>query len=125
MATSNSKAESIGRWLGQTWQRLIRQDTRVARWMINRSTSPLVANLLLWIMRLAVFAVFLYVAFWLAIVIVIAVIATALFQSGGRHRQHQKWFAEGADHRDELFYHPLTYNDDPDPRFHDPRFQDK
>ena len=118
MATSSSKAESIGRWLGRSWRSVARQDAYASRWMMDQGTSPLVAKSLLWIVKLAIVAILLYAAFWFVVLLMLAIVVAAIARNGDEQQQ-QDWFPKPTDHRDEPFYHPLSYNDDPDPRFED------
>lgn len=78
MATSSSKAESIGRWLGRSWRSVARQDAYAARWMMDQGTPPLVAKSLLWIVKLAIVAILLYVAFWFVVLLMLAIAVAAL-----------------------------------------------
>ena len=93
--------------------------------MVDRGLSRLVAVSILWIVKLAVFAILLYAAFWMAVVLAIVLIVAAGAQRADQDQQ-PKWLEKDPDdHRDDLFYDPLSYNDDPDPRFDDPRHHSK
>ena len=121
--THSSSAERAGMWLARVWLGCVRQEARIARWMIGHGTSRLMATTIFWIVKLTVFAILLYVAFWIAVVLAIVLVAAAGAQCTDDEEQ-PKWLEKDPDdHREELFYHPLSYNDDPDPRFHDPRHQ--
>lgn len=123
--TNGSSAARAGAWLGRVWLGYVRQEARVARWMIGHGISRVVAATILWIVKLTAFAFLLYVAFWLAVVLAIVLIAAAGAQLADEDEQ-PKWLEKDPDdHREDLFYHPLSYNDDPDPRFDDPRHHNK
>jgi hypothetical protein len=104
------------------------------RWMVSHGMPRRVAEAICWIMKLMVLAILLYAAFWLALVVAFAVIAAAVTrhaspddaehydEDAGRPEWER---GEPTDHRQRLFYDPLSYDDDPDPRFHDPRFDGK
>ena len=80
------------------------------------------ATALLWLVKLAVLGVLLYAAFWLALLLVFAVAAAWAMQHGTADQEEPDLLnrqAEERDHREGLFYHPASYNDDPDPRFED------
>ena len=73
------------------------------------------------VIKFTALAVLLYSAFWLALLIVgLAVVAWMAKQD---HDEENSDFlgrkAEEVDHRQGLFYHPASYDDDPDPRFKD------
>jgi uncharacterized membrane protein len=100
------------------------------RWMIQRGAPRLAAVSILWIAKLAVLAVLMYVSFWLALVIAIALIAVMAVKrahhvdsegcSYDEDVARPAWEkGEPTDHRQRLFYDPLPYADDPDPRFED------
>jgi len=65
--------------------------------------------------------VLLYSAFWLALLIVGLVVVSWMAKQD--HDEEDSDFlgrkAEEGDHRQGLFYHPASYDDDPDPRFKD------
>lgn len=68
-------AERTGRWLGRAWRGFVRQEARAVRWLADKGLPAGVARLLLWIVKLAVFAVLLYVAFWLALLLLFGIVA--------------------------------------------------
>ncbi len=134
MGATVSKAEYVGKRLGRAWRGFVRQESRATQWMVDRGLSRLVAVSILWIVKLIVLAILLYAAFWLALVVALVAIAAAVArhaspddaehydEDAGRPEWER---GEPTDHRQRLFYDPLSYNDDPDPRFHDPRLDDK
>lgn len=100
--SSNTNAERTGERLGYAWRAFIRKDHR-----ITQGASPFTASAFLWIMKLAALAA-----------LPLAAIAAAIARRGDQ-QPPQDWFPKPTDHRDEPFYDPLSYNDDPDPRFED------
>lgn len=68
-------AERTGRWFGRMWQGCVQQETRAIQWLVGKGLSVSVARSLLWIMKLVVFAVLLYVAFWLALLLLFGIAA--------------------------------------------------
>lgn len=81
---------------------------------------------MLWLAEFSLVAVVLCVAVWhvstAAAAVVVAVIAAAwsgrTYQSG----DDEEWkFGAHADHKRSVFYDPVNYDDDPDPRFNDER----
>ncbi len=73
MASSNSTAESVGRWLGRIWRSIARQESCAARWMIDHGTSLLVARTVLWVVNLVALGILLYVAFWPVLLVALIV----------------------------------------------------
>lgn len=123
--THGNGAARVGARLGRVWLGYLRQEARITRWLKGHGISRVVSATMLWIVKLSVFAILLYVGFWIAVVLLAVLIA-----AGGALRadeeEQPKWLEKDPDdHRDDLFYHPLSYNDDPDPRFDDPRHRDK
>ncbi|WP_022964719.1 DUF3742 family protein [Halopseudomonas pelagia] len=119
--TRISKAERFGHWLGRGWRGYMRGERRVSGWLVTQGLPTFISTALVWVVKLAVLAGLFYFAFWLALMLVLAV-ATA-WVAGGSSEQDEPDFlgseAEERDHRESLFYDPINYNDDPDPRFED------
>ncbi|WP_193073477.1 DUF3742 family protein [Pseudomonas sp. FME51] len=74
--TPHNGAERFGRWLGRRWSGFVRSERRLAAWLVNLGVSKTVANTLLWVPKLVFLAALLYVAFWLTILLVAAVIVS-------------------------------------------------
>jgi hypothetical protein len=128
MGTAATAAEYVGKRLRRAWRGLAHQEARSMRWMIERGVPRLVAASTLWIAKLAVLAAFMYVAFWFALVLAIVLIAATAAKrahhvdsgacSYDEDVARPAWEkGEPTDHRQRLFYDPLPYADDPDPRF--------
>lgn len=123
---NKTRAARAGRWFGLAWRWVVRQDARANRWIVDRGVPRSVAASLMWILKLGVCAALLYAAFWIAIVVVIVLVVAAGASQAAQGSDQPKWLEKDPDdHRDDLFYHPLSYNDDPDPRFDDPRHHNK
>jgi len=67
-------AEHFGRWLGRGWRGYVRGERRVSAWLADKNVPVPVAAALVWTVKLAALGVLLYVAFWIAI-LVISVVA--------------------------------------------------
>lgn len=114
------RAERAGQWFGRLWRRFTRQETRVARGLIAAGLPPSVTSAFLWILKLAVLAVIAYAAFWLGILLlVILVVATAAVRPGRGSGRFVFEPNDPNDHRQRLFYDPLTHPEDLDPRWED------
>lgn len=111
----------LGRALGRGWRGCVRLDRRAQGWLIAQGLAPSLAQAASLIIKLAALAVLLYSAFWLALLIVGLVVVTWMTKQD--HDEEDSDFlgrkSEEVDHRQGLFYHPASYDDDPDPRFKD------
>ncbi|RPV27153.1 DUF3742 family protein [Pseudomonas aeruginosa] len=113
-------AARLGRWLGGVWGGCLRAERRVHQWLMAQGLPAGGATVLTWVIKLAILGVLLYAAFWVALMLVAVVLAARMAEQApqgdddflGRRAEEQ-------DHRESLFYHPASYNDDPDPRFED------
>lgn len=117
----NRRAENAGRWLGGAVRRITFRNGRVTR----LGHPPIVVRVILWTLGVAMVGLLVLLAFWFALVVVLSWIAFKVLQHGGRQAQFKWEPTDPNDHRQSLFYHPLSYNDDRDPRFPDPRFPDR
>ena len=125
MGATVSKAEHVGKRLGRAWRWFVRQEVRLAHWMMSNGISQRVAIAILWTVKLAVLVVVLYAAFWMAMVLAIVLIAAVGARGAGEGEQPEWLEKDPDDHREDLFYDPLSHNHDPDPRFDDPRHRNK
>ncbi|ELC7284693.1 DUF3742 family protein [Pseudomonas aeruginosa] len=113
-------AARLGRWLGGVWGVCLRAERRVHQWLVAQGLPAGGATVLVRVVKLAILAVLLYVAVWAALLLVALVVAARMVEQapqGDDDFLGRK--AEELDHRESLFYHPASYNDDPDPRFED------
>lgn len=116
-----TRAERAGRVLGRAWRGGLRQEARAVHWMGERGVPASVAKAVLWMLKLAVLGVLLYVVFWLAVLLVCAVVA-AWTAHNSRSDEPEEWaIGDQADHKRSVFYDPINYDDDPDPRFDEER----
>jgi hypothetical protein len=85
--------------------------------MIAQGVPPGIAKPVAWLVALVILLGVLYAA---PVILVLGLVIVAI--GWGRQPDppsETDWFPKPTDHRDEPFYHPLSYNDDPDPRFRD------
>lgn len=117
-------AWKLGQWLGNGYRAFLRQEARFMAWLAGHGVPVKVARILPWAFRIVVVLVLLYLAFWLALVFLgIAVLAHA--GGGTGVDQDDDWpIGEQADHKKNPGYDPNMYNDAPDHRFYDPRYDD-
>lgn len=76
--TRISTAERLGRSFGRGWRGYLRREQRVARCLVTLGVPAGGAAAVLWIVKLAVLGVLLYSAFWLALLLIFAVIAAGV-----------------------------------------------
>jgi len=114
-------AERLGRTLGRAWRGCARLDRRAQGWLRGQGLAPDLVQAPSLVVKLAALGVLLYSAFWLALLIVGLVVVSWMAKQD--HDEEDSDFlgrkAEEGDHRQGLFYHPASYDDDPDPRFKD------
>lgn len=116
-----TRAERAGRTLGRAYRAAVRREADVARWLVGKGLPISGAKAILWIIKLAVIGVLLYVAFWLALLLLL-VASAAWLARGVDQTEPEEWaVGDQADHKKSVFYDPINYNDDPDPRFDDDR----
>ena len=119
--TRLSTAERLGRWLGGMWRGGARLDRKAKDWLLTRGLSPGTAKAVLLAVKLVTLGVLLYTAFWLTLLLVF--VMTAARMTTRDDTEIESDFlgrrAKERDHREGIFYHPASYNDDPDPRFED------
>ncbi|CAB3647623.1 DUF3742 family protein [Achromobacter pestifer] len=73
--SGSSNAERFGRWLGRGWRVFARQERRVLSVMTGAGLSFAMAKGLLWVARVVLLALALYVSFWLALLAAFAITA--------------------------------------------------
>lgn len=120
-ATRLDSAERFGRWFGRVWRGYMRREQRAVAWLVAQGLPAAGATALVWLVKLAILGALLYTVFWLALLLVVAIVAAwtvvhAPSSDGDDSLVHN---VENRDHRDGLFYHPFYHDDDPDPRFDD------
>jgi len=89
--TRISTAERFGRWLGQGWRGYVRGERQVSGWLVSRGISVAVAITLMWAVKLAVLGMLLYVAFWIALLVVFAVVAAWTARNADWDEPEPEW----------------------------------
>lgn len=80
----------IGRTVGRTWRAGERLDRKVCVWLVAQGLGTGLAKGILWVVKLAVFAILLYAAFWVALLLVFAVIGAWVARNGGLDEDNQE-----------------------------------
>lgn len=91
MKTQIGKSERFGRWLGRRWRGYLRREHRVSAWLVAQRVPARVASVLLWIVKLAVVGVLLYVAFWLTLLLLFAVVAARAASNAKWETSQSEW----------------------------------
>ncbi len=120
-AAQTTFAERLGRMLGRAWRGCAHLDRRAQGWLLARGWASGAAKAMLLVAKLVALGLLLYAAFWMAALVVLVVIAAwaARQQSTDDDSDFLGRKAEERDHREGPFYHPTSYDDDPDPRYED------
>lgn len=79
--TRISTAERLGRRLGCGWRCYVRQERHMVDWLIGRGMPKAGAVALMWCIKLAVLGTLLYVAVWLALLLVFLVFVARGYDS--------------------------------------------
>jgi len=83
-------AERFGRWLGRSWRGYVRGERQVLGWLTAKGVPIVVAAVLVWVVKLTVLGMLLYVAFWIALLLVFTIIAAwALEQRHPEDKQYE------------------------------------
>ncbi|CAJ5369563.1 Uncharacterised protein [Burkholderia pseudomallei] len=112
-------AERVGQAFGRAWLAIRRQDARVAQHLKRQGLPRGVALLIMWAAKLLVLGALLYVSFWLVFLLVVLAIAGVAASHIDASERDESPLSDESDHKKNLFYDPINYNDDPDPRFDD------
>lgn len=114
-----SNAERFGRRIGRMWRGFVRREHQVAGWLVAHGLSAGAVTALLWGVKLAVMGVLMYVAFWLALLLVITIIAAWAAQRGALDEEFEWPFTDLDELRKTPGYDPVLYNDVAHPDYRD------
>ena len=121
-AAQTTFAERLGRTLGRAWRGCAHLDRRAQGWLLARGWAPGAAKAVLLVVKLTALGVLAYVAFWLAVLLTLVVVAGAWAARNHDQADREEWaIGDQAEHKRSPFYDPINYDDDPDPRFDDER----
>lgn len=67
--------ERLGRWAGRAWRGYVRREARLCAWLQGKGLPVLLAKTLLWVVKLTLLGVLLYVVFWVTLILLLAIIA--------------------------------------------------
>ena len=109
----SQRAERVGQCLGVAVRTLTFRGGRFMQ-------MPVGVRVLLWTGGLGFIALLFFFALWFAVILVLAWIAINVMQRIGQPGRFKWEPTDPHDPRERLFYDPVAYNHDPDPRFEDP-----
>ncbi|BCN39875.1 hypothetical protein ALDI51_31940 [Alicycliphilus denitrificans] len=110
MTARTSTAERLGRAFGRGWRAYACGERRVSNWLASKGVSQAGVDALLWVVKLAVLGVLLYVAFWFALVLL--GVAAAGWATAANTSDDDEWpFTDLTELRKTPGYDPNLYND--------------
>lgn len=116
-AAQTTFAERAGRALGRQWRSCVRLDREANGWLVAQGLAPGVAKAALLVVKLVAIGLLLYAAFWLALLLALAVAAAWAARNSDQDEPEEWAIGEQAEHKNNPGYDPILYNDMPDPRF--------
>lgn len=115
--TYNRFARLLGELAGGACRRLLQGERRAAARLIEWGVPGGFVKAMAWGILFLALGALLYVVSWL--VIVVLVVAGTGWMRGSSDEQAEWPIGDQAEHKKSLFYDPIDYDDDPDPRFND------
>ena len=107
-----STAERLGRTLGRGWRAYARGERRALNWLVSKGVPLTGATALVWVAKLAVLGVLLYVAFWFALVLLgLAVAGWGMSQRHSDEDGFELQYPTIEELRATPGYDPNLYND--------------
>ena len=104
--TRTSTAERLGRAFGRGWRAYARRERRASNWLVSKGMPRAGATALVWVAKLAVLGVLLYVAFWFALVML--GVAAAGWAAAANTSDEDEWpFTDLTELRKTPGYDPL------------------
>jgi len=109
--TRITTAERFGRWLGRGWRGYVRGERRVSAVLVAKGVPVAVAVALMWMVKLAVLGVLLYVAFWL-VLLIFFMVGVGWVAAINTPEEETWWpFTDLTELRETLGYDPNLYED--------------
>jgi hypothetical protein len=113
----NSFAERAGRALGRAWRGFLRRERSARAWLTARGLPPGIAKALLLILRFAVLGAALYIAFWVAMLLLCVTVVVWNARNSNCNWMREPEWREGLEGYglytyDEFRIDPHFYDDD-------------
>lgn len=91
-AAQTTFPERVGRSLGRLWSSCVRLDRRAMQGLVAKGWAPGLARAVLLVVKLAALGVLLYIAFWLALLLLLAIaVAWAARNTDWNEEQETEW----------------------------------
>lgn len=116
-AVHTTFAEHAGRTLGRMWRGLVRLDRKAHGRVAALGWAPGMAGAALLVLKLVLLGVLAYTAFWLALLLALVAFAAWTARNSEGDETEEWAIGEQAEHKRNLGYDPILYNDAPDPRY--------
>ncbi|CAJ3172615.1 Uncharacterised protein [Burkholderia pseudomallei] len=114
-----SWAHYFGQYAGCAWRWLASVNRRAEARVVEQGVPAGWAKAVLWGAKISLVGSVLYVASWLILLAVVIALAAWLAHNWTGHEEEELALADHAEHKKSIFYDPINYNDDSDPRFDD------
>ncbi|SUD31445.1 Protein of uncharacterised function (DUF3742) [Pseudomonas fluorescens] len=63
----------FGQGMGRAWRAYVRRERQAVGWLDAHGVPVSIAKMLLWLVKLVLFGILLYVAFWLTLLLILAI----------------------------------------------------
>ncbi|MBK3848981.1 DUF3742 family protein [Stutzerimonas xanthomarina] len=90
-SAQTSFAERLGQVFGRMWRGCLRQERKMNGWLVEHGLPAGGATTLLWITKLVVLGVLLYVAFWMVLVLLFSVVAASVVGGNSSNEDEPEW----------------------------------
>ncbi|MGE6191062.1 DUF3742 family protein [Stutzerimonas stutzeri] len=90
-SAQHSFAERLGQVFGRMRRGCLRQEREINGWLVEHGLPAGGATALLWIIKLAVLGVLLYVAFWMVLVLLFVVVAASVVGGNSSNEDEPEW----------------------------------
>ncbi|MFZ4823971.1 hypothetical protein CQW32_04930 [Pseudomonas putida] len=86
-----SSSERLGQRLGRLWRGCLRHERKLNNWLVAQGLPAGVAKAVLLLIKLLALGVLLYVAFWLALLLVFALVAASAVRNSDWETPDPEW----------------------------------
>jgi hypothetical protein len=66
-------AARLGGWLGGRWKKILHLQVQLLNWQHTMGVPSVIAKTLIWILNICLIGLLLYVAFWMAVLLLLAI----------------------------------------------------
>lgn len=90
-SAQTSSAERLGQSWGRMWRVYLRQERKVTGWLVTHGLPTGVARTMSLLIKLVVIGVLLYVASWLVLLLIFAVVAASVAGGKSSDKDEPEW----------------------------------